>query len=156
MTRADAGAATPTGATVRADLRARGGRWTPQRRLVLDILDGTEGHITPAELIERCRAVDPATTPSTVYRILRLLEELGTVRHAHGADGREEYHVRPQTEHGHLFCRDCGGRWEIAAGEAVEALRSIRRSRGFEVDLSHLTVVGRCAACAGALARASR
>src|SRR3972149_3535742 len=47
----------------------------------------SDGHVTGAELVERCRAVDPATTPSTVYRTLDVLEELGIVRHAHGADG---------------------------------------------------------------------
>ena len=59
-------------------------RWTPQRRLLLEVLARTDGHVTGSELVERCRAVDPATTPSTVYRTLDVLEELGIVRHTHG------------------------------------------------------------------------
>ena len=94
-------------------LRARGLRWTPQRRVLVDVLSKTDGHVTGAELVERCRAVDAETIPSTVYRTLDVLEELGMMRHSHGADGREEFHVQPAVEHGHLYCRRCGGAWEF-------------------------------------------
>ena len=80
---------------VRDELRSRGLRWTPQRRLILEVLSATEGHITGSELIERCKARDPETTPSTVYRTLDVLEALGYVSHSHSAAGREEFHVLP-------------------------------------------------------------
>ena len=122
-------------------------RWTPQRRLLLGVLAETDGHVTATELIERCRAADPNTTPSTIYRTLDTLEEIGLLRHAHGVDGREEYHVLPATEHGHLHCTDCGATWEIEADEAAGLLHALDNQRGFEADLTHLTVVGRCADC---------
>ena len=128
-------------------LRARGLRWTPQRRTLIDVLSRTDGHITGSELVELCREVDPTTIPSTVYRTLDVLEQLGMVRHAHGPDGREEFHVMPEAEHGHLHCQSCGGTWEIGAGEGREIVRSLERGRGFVVDLSHVTIVGRCADC---------
>ncbi|HSH21350.1 MAG TPA: Fur family transcriptional regulator [Candidatus Caenarcaniphilales bacterium] len=128
-------------------LRARGLRWTPQRRLLLGVLAETDGHVTATELVERCRQADPQTTPSTVYRTLDMLEELGLVRHSHGPDGREEFHVLPQTEHGHLFCSQCGRAWDIDSAEAAALVTSLDRQRGFTVDLSHLAVVGRCAEC---------
>ncbi len=109
----------------------------------------SDGHVTATELIERCRQIDPQTTPSTVYRSLDVLEELGLIRHSHGADGREEFHVLPETEHGHLFCESCGRSWDIEGDEAAALVRALRRERGFEVDLSHLSVVGLCADCAG-------
>jgi Fur family ferric uptake transcriptional regulator len=135
-------------AGVRERFHRRGMRWTPQRRTVVEVLARTEGHVTGAELIERCRARDPQTIPSTVYRTLDVLEELGLVRHGHGADGREEFHVGPNTEHGHVYCADCGTRWEIDAKHADAIVRAFHRADGFEVDLSHVTVVGRCASCA--------
>lgn len=122
-------------------------RWTPQRRLLLRVLEGSRGHVTATELIERCRAADPQTTPSTVYRTLDVLEELGLVQHAHGADGREEYHVLPQAEHGHLHCNGCGRSWEIDVDEAAALVGALHADRGFSVDLSHLSVAGRCADC---------
>jgi Fur family ferric uptake transcriptional regulator len=140
-------APSPAWSDVREQLHARGLRWTPQRRLLIEVLAETDGHVTGAELVERCRTLDPATIPSTVYRTLDVLEELGLVRHAHGPDGREEYHVLPETVHGHLHCESCGGRWEIGAAEAAGLVDGLRTRHGFEVDLSHLTVVGRCRGC---------
>ena len=134
--------------SVRQRLRDRGLRWTPQRRAVVEVLARSDGHITGAELIERCRAIDAATIPSTVYRTLDVLEELGLVQHGHGADGREEFHVGPDAMHGHLHCATCGGRWEIRAGSGQAIIEALRASDGFEVDLSHVTVVGTCRDCA--------
>ena len=84
-----------------------------------------------------------------MYRTLDVLEEMGLVRHGHGVDGREEFHVAAEPEHGHLYCQDCGGRWEIGAPEADAILASFRATTGFEPELSHMTIVGRCASCAG-------
>jgi Fur family transcriptional regulator, ferric uptake regulator len=141
------GAAGADWSTVRAALHERGLRWTPQRRALIEVLAGTNGHVTGAELVERCREVDPATIPSTVYRTLDVLEELGLVSHSHRADGREEYHVLPDTEHGHLHCLGCGATWEIPESEARALVRGLERSRGFAVDVTHLSIAGRCGAC---------
>jgi Fur family ferric uptake transcriptional regulator len=137
-------------AEVRELLHARGMRWTPQRRALLEVLAETRGHITGSELLERCRQLDPETIPSTVYRTLDVLEELGLVRHAHGADGRQEFHVLPEEEHGHLRCVVCGESWEIDAAEATQILAALEAQRGFAVDLSHLAIAGTCAACRAA------
>lgn len=134
--------------SVRDRLRERGLRWTPQRRVLVEVLKRANGHVTGSELVERCREVDPGTIPSTVYRTLDVLEDLGLIRHGHGPDGREEFHVLPDAEHGHLHCRVCGGTWEIGADQAKTMLASLRRTHAFEADLSHVTIVGRCAACA--------
>ncbi len=134
-------------ATVRDRLHERGLRWTPQRRLLIEVLAASEGHVTGAELLERCRAIDPSTIPSTVYRTLDVLEELGLLSHSHGVAGREEFHVLPEAEHGHLHCRDCGATWEIEPEEAEALIASLLARRRFRLDLSHLTVVGRCGGC---------
>ena len=129
-------------------LRDRGLRWTPQRRTVIEVLAEADGHITAAELVEQCRARDPSTIPSTVHRTLDVLEELGLVRHGHAADGREEFHVLPAGEHGHLHCSACGTTWEIGRGEAAAVSEALRAADGFEIDIGHVTLVGRCRDCA--------
>ena len=130
-------------------LRARGLRWTPQRRVLLDVLARMDGHVTGAEIVDGCRAIDPATTPSTVYRTLDVLEGLGYLSHHHGMDGREEFHVLPTADHGHLHCRACGASWEISAVEADEIAGMLDAGRTFRVDRSHITISGTCADCAG-------
>ena len=140
--------ATPTWDSARELLRARGLRWTPQRRALIRVLAASSGHVTATQLLDQVRRVDPTTAPSTIYRTLDTLEELGLVQHTHGADGREEYHLLPGDEHAHLACSRCGATIELASttldGLAAEALRA----HGFEVDASHVTVGGLCADCA--------
>jgi Fur family ferric uptake transcriptional regulator len=129
-------------------LRARGLRWTPQRATLLAVLAATDGHVTGSQLVERCRAIDPRTTPSTVYRTLDVLEALGAVSHSHGIDGREEFHVRPALDHGHLLCSACGAEEELPEADAAPFLVALRREHGFEARIDHLSVVGRCRGCA--------
>lgn len=135
--------------TVAERLRQRGLRWTPQRATVIEVLARADGHITAAEVVEGCRARDARTTPSTVYRTLDVLEELGLVRHGHGADGREEFHALPASEHGHLHCNACRATWELGREEADAVASALRAAGGFEIDIGHVTLVGRCRECAG-------
>ena len=145
--------ATTSGGTRWADiplrLRARGLRWTPQRRVLLDVLAQMDGHVTGADIVDGCRAIDPATTPSTVYRALDVLEELGVVSHSHGREGRQEFHVNPSADHGHLVCSSCGRSWELTPAEVTPLVERLQRRRGFAVDVDHLTIEGRCADCRG-------
>jgi Fur family ferric uptake transcriptional regulator len=132
---------------VPARLRARGLRWTPQRRVLLEVLASVDGHVTGAELVEGCRAVDPSTTPSTVYRTLDVLEELGIVSHSHGPGGREEFHVGADEDHAHLVCGSCGASTELARHEVQALADEVLLRHGFDVDIDHLTIEGRCADC---------
>jgi len=135
---------------VPARLRARGLRWTAQRRVLLDVLANVEGHVTGAELVEGCRALDPSTTPSTVYRTLDVLEDLGIVSHSHGPGGRQEFHVGPTSDHAHLVCGSCGRRHELARHEVQPLADEALLRHGFDVDIEHLTIEGRCADCRAA------
>ena len=137
-------------ADVRRALRANGLRWTPQRGVLLEVLAGIDGHVTGAELVERSRRIDPKTTPSTVYRTLDVLEDLGLVSHTHGLAGRQEFHVRPDADHGHLVCSSCGGSWELGPAEVESLVDGLRANRGFAVDVDHLSIEGRCAECRAA------
>jgi len=134
---------------VREQLRRRGLRWTPQRRAILEVLASAAGHVTASELLERCRAVDPEVTASTVYRTLDTLEDLGLVVHSHGRDGREEYHVVPNAEHGHIVCERCGNTWEVAPDEISSLVDHLDRARAFTVSVPHLSISGLCAGCSG-------
>lgn len=150
----DAGAAASRSndrwAHVRRKLRANGLRWTSQRRVLLELLAEIEGHVTGAELVERSRAIDPTTTPSTVYRTLGVLEGLGLVSHSHGLEGRQEFHVNPGADHGHLVCSGCGGSWELGAEEVRALVDGLRADRSFAVAVEHLSIEGRCAECRAA------
>ena len=128
------------------ELRARGYRVTPQRQLVLEAVTKLE-HATPEEICASVQQTARGVNISTIYRSLELLEQLGLVTHTHLGHGAPRYHLAAQAQHVHLVCRDCEQITEIvpaAVGPLVEALD---REYGFETDVGHLTVFGRCAAC---------
>ena len=128
-------------------VRARGLRWTPQRATLVSVLAQAEGHVTVSQLIERCRELEPDTTPSTVYRTLDVLETLGVISHSHGRDGRQILHIRPATAHGHLICSACGSEEDLPSAEASMFLQALQRDRDFVASLNHLSVTGLCRVC---------
>ena len=56
----------------------------------------------------------------------------------------------PNDEHGHLHCVACGETWEIDAREAASLVAAVAEARQFRVELSHLSIAGRCSRCVAA------
>lgn len=131
----------------RAALRDRGYRLTPQRELILAAVDEL-GHATPDEVLAKVQETASTVNASTVYRTLEVLEELGLVRHAHLSDRAPTYHSVRGHEHFHLVCRGCHAVTSVDAAEAAPFVE-VLRAKGFDPDLGHLTVFGRCADCEG-------
>ena len=135
-------------ADLRAQLRGRGFRMTPQRQLVLDAVHDL-GHATPDEVLTRVRSVADGVNISTVYRTLELLEELGLVRHAHRGAGSPTWHPAERAAHLHLVCHTCGAVTEAELGLADALVGSLRAAHGFTTDMEHFAIYGTCATCAG-------
>src|ERR671920_1140089 len=127
-------------------LRDKGYRLTPQRELVLSAVNRL-GHATPDEVLAAVREQSSAVNVSTVYRTLELLEELELVRHAHLTDRAPTYHSTTTPTHVHLVCRGCGRLLEAPPEEFDAWREGLRARHGFEADLGHLTVFGRCEEC---------
>lgn len=133
----------------RERLRASGHRLTPQRELVLAAVEEL-GHATPDEVYAEVRRSSEAINLSTVYRTLELLDELGLIRHAHLSDRAPTYHAVGAHEHFHLVCRGCGSVTSLPSARIEPLLAELRTEPGFEADVSHLTIFGRCARCLAA------
>ena len=54
------------------------------------------------------------------------------------------------TDHAHLVCGSCGRRLELARHEVQPLADDVLLRHGFEVDIEHLTIEGRCADCRAA------
>ncbi|MER5771928.1 Fur family transcriptional regulator [Streptomyces sp. NPDC001985] len=130
----------------KSDLRQRGYRLTPQRQLVLEAVD-TLDHATPDDILCEVRRTAAGINISTVYRTLELLEELGLVSHAHLGHGSPTYHLADRHHHLHLVCRDCTEVTEVDAEMAAEFTGKLRDSFGFDTDLKHFAIYGRCGGC---------
>ncbi|CAM5449457.1 transcriptional repressor [Streptomyces abikoensis] len=129
-----------------SNLRRRGYRLTPQRQLVLEAVDRLE-HATPDDILTEVRRTAGGVNISTVYRTLELLEELGLVSHAHLGHGAPTYHLADRHHHIHLVCRDCTGVIEADLSVAAEFTDRLRAEFGFETDMKHFAIFGRCGKC---------
>ena len=128
------------------ELRARGYRVTPQRQLVLEAVTKLE-HATPEEIWADVQQTASGVNISTIYRALELLEQLGLVTHTHLGHGAPRYHLAAEADHVHLVCSNCGRITQVAP-DAVEPLVTVlNEHHGFQTDVGHLTVFGRCASC---------
>src|SRR5204862_5683132 len=117
---------------------------TLQRQLVLDAVQRARHHVTADEVARRVRAKYPRIGPSTVYRNLEALEELGYVTHTHLDDRVTRWHRADTQPHGHLVCRSCGNEQEIALRMLEPLGRRLRNEQGFRADLAHSAIVGIC------------
>lgn len=128
-------------------LRGQGLRMTPQRRAIVAEIMRTQGHISPTALARKVQSDMPGVNPSTIYRTLTLLEEVGVLAHAH-LEGGAEYHRAEEAGHVHLTCSNCGDEDDLSLEEAEALVDLIERHHGFQPDLTHFAISGLCADCA--------
>jgi Fur family transcriptional regulator, ferric uptake regulator len=127
-------------------LRARGYRVTPQRQLVLAAVTKLE-HATPEEIWADVQQTASGVNISTIYRALELLEQLGLVTHTHLGHGAPRYHLAAEAEHVHLVCAECGRITQVAPEAVAPLVSALADDYGFQTDVGHLTVFGRCESC---------
>ncbi len=130
----------------RQALREKGYRLTPQRELILAAVDEL-GHATPDEVLAHVQQHASTVNASTVYRTLEVLEELGLVQHTHLGHGAPTFSMATDDDHVHLVCRDCGDVQEASPDVVAPVVHELAATRGFQVDVGHFAVFGRCADC---------
>jgi Fe2+ or Zn2+ uptake regulation protein len=129
-------------------LRAHGGRVTTARRAIVHALLAHPGHPTAEELTARVHDAHPDVDKSTVYRFLDELEKLGVVDHVHLGHGPAVYHLATDA-HQHLVCESCGDVTEVPASVLASFRKTLLARFGFELDVRHFALQGRCRGCGG-------
>lgn len=132
---------------LKAALRQRGLRMTPQRQLILDAVVSMRGHVSADQVYQQVVRAFPDVNISTVYRTLEVLEELGVVRHTHFHDGVAQYERTDAAQHHHMVCSRCGAEAEVDVEVLQPLADELKRRYGFEADLAHSAIVGVCRAC---------
>ncbi len=135
---------------VRALLKQKNLRLTPQREAVLKILlDCQDKHLTAEDIYDRTRGEYPDIGLATIYRALELFEELGLVSRLEFGDGGRRYEFALGKDHHHLFCLDCGKIAEFNEDLLEELQETIARESGFLIINHSLRFFGYCHRCKG-------
>jgi len=118
---------------------------------------GKLDHATPEEIAAAVHETARGVNITTIYRTLELLDNVGLVTHHHLNDGAPTYHLASEGDHVHLVCQGCGNVSEVRPEAIKPLITALDEGQGFETDVAHLTVFGRCANCrAGHLASDAR
>jgi Fur family ferric uptake transcriptional regulator len=129
-------------------LKRAGYQATPNRRLVAELVAGTGGHFTAADLLERGRRERVNIGRATVFRALELLASLRVVERLDLPSGSHAYVVcDPDEHHHHLVCSKCGRNEDIADGALASLIDEIGRRNGYRIEAHRLELFGICPAC---------
>lgn len=128
-------------------LRASDQRATPQRVMILSVMQEAENHLTADEVFQRLGPMGSALNRSTVYRTLERFRDAGIVSETDLGGGVRVFELLARHRHHHLVCYRCNEMIEID-DQPVESMRlAIREQYGFEPRVDHLAIWGVCSDC---------
>ena len=132
---------------IAADLREKGLKLTPQRRLIIEILSKDRSHPTVDDVYQQVLAVMPEVSRTTVYNTIREMAFLGEIEEVQNFDGGGARYDTSVGGHHHFFCLSCRTLIDVDVDLPDEDVFS-KNLQGFEVSRALLTLYGLCPACA--------
>lgn len=141
---------TPLHEAVEDRLAAFDQRYTPMRRVLVDVLSASGRPLTVPEILD----LAPDLPQSSAYRNLTILIDAGVARRV--ATTEDHWRVELAEDiaghHHHLVCDVCGRVEDVEAPADLEralgeTARAIGAGRGFEVREHRLDLLGLCAEC---------
>ncbi len=136
--------------------RKQGLRFTLPRRVILDTLCKTKGHLSAEDIYLRIHDSYPQIGLATVYRTLELLSKMGLICKFDFGDGCSRYELaraRDEEHHHHLVCIKCGKITDYSdfVEEETRLIREIEkalsRKYDFQINSHQLHFYGVCKDC---------
>ena len=124
-------------------LELHGHRVTGSRRRVLEALVQAPAHFTVDDLVR----LAPHVGRATVFRTMKLLQDLNVVCRVLMEDGSLHYRMSMRGHHHHLVCRSCGRVEDFSTCDVSSLVEELTRSTAYQIEGHWLEVYGRCAAC---------
>ena len=127
-------------------LRRHGLKITPQRRMILEILNGDHSHPTADQIYKKVISVLPDVSRTTIYNTLRELvglELLTEVNDLHS--GGIRYDTNPSVHH-HLYCTRCQTLIDFDRNFEGLTLTPEEKS-GYQITRHQVTFFGICPEC---------
>ena len=132
-----------------ARLRQNGLRTTAQRQVIVETLLAQPDHVTAEGLTALVQEDHPEVHRATVYRTLEALEGLGAIYRLSVGQAPVQWHLTERS-HQHLICEECGTVEEVSDKAFARLAASLARDHGFQADIRHVAIAGRCRRCATA------
>ena len=128
-------------------LAEQGYRLTPQRAMILSVIESSDHHISAEEIYSQIADKYPQVNISTVYRNLELLKRLGLVYEIDLGEGCDRYHAESKGHHHHLICENCGVVIDIDESTLARLQDVLFHRYSFRARLRHVAIFGICDTC---------
>ncbi|MDA0269437.1 MAG: Fur family transcriptional regulator [Chloroflexi bacterium] len=132
-----------TAEAIEQTLARRGYRLTGPRRALLEVMSGLGDHFAADDVVNAA----PAVGRATVFRTLKLLQDLDVVCQVVLEDGATAYRLAPDEHHHHLLCVECSEMRDFSSDDLEAVIAEVARRTGFTVEAHRFEVYGRCPAC---------
>jgi Fur family ferric uptake transcriptional regulator len=134
-------------------LKEKGCKLTPQRQIILDIIENCqEKHLSAEEIHDMVKKSTPDIGLATVYRTMLLFNEIGIVHKLDLDDGLGRYELNRQKSnhrHHHLICTSCNAVMEVEEDLLESLEQQILNEHGFIVKDHRVKFYGLCSSCVG-------
>jgi Fe2+ or Zn2+ uptake regulation protein len=128
-------------------LRKRGYRLTPQRHMILCVIQEADTHLNIEQITELVQQNNPCVSLSTVYRTLELFKSVNLIRESHLYGEQPTYEVAEGHAHHHLICQRCHTTFhmdETLLGDLNERLQTQYHFHNLSLEL---VAAGYCDDC---------
>jgi len=134
---------------VEKDLRECGKKVSKTRRKVMEVFFSCGRHVSVEDLYMEVKKKHPEIGYATVYRTLKVLEELGYAVSLDVGDGSTKFETAFSQHHDHLVCTSCGTILEFHEPEIERLQERVARKYHFIVESHTLHLFGTCEKCQG-------
>ncbi|RMG59077.1 MAG: transcriptional repressor [Deltaproteobacteria bacterium] len=132
---------------IEKELRESGKKSSRTRRKVIEVFFSCGGHLSVEDLYREVKQRYPDIGYVTVYRTLKVLEELGYATSLDVGDGSTRFETALRQHHDHLICTVCGRIYEFFEPE-IEVLQNlVARKNDFRILDHTLHIFGICKEC---------
>ncbi len=132
---------------LRREMQCHGLRVTPQRVLILETIQKDRGHLDADDVYRKVIRINPRISLSTVYRTLQKFKEIGLIKELHFAEEHHHYEMKPDDEHYHLICVDCGKVIEFPYPLREFVSKNVPEASQFNITGIDATITVQCKNC---------
>lgn len=120
-------------------LKESGAKLTYPRKSVLNQLEKINSPLTLKEIHQNCEKIDFAS----VYRTIKLFEELGIVEEIIFADKKIRYKLESKMHQHHIICSECGEIKELP----ICLVSEVKKFTNYKITKHTLEFLGLCPSC---------
>ena len=121
---------------------AKGVKLTDQRRIIAKVMSQSEDHPDVDELYKRVSKIDSKISIATVYRTVKLFEEVGILTKHEFRGGKARYEELSEGHHDHLIDIKSGEIIEFVDDEIEKLQKKVAEKYGYELVDHKLELYG--------------